>query len=68
MEDEGFKSLTMTIDGAIGKLWCPMRGESSLTHPKNIGNVLGANQSLRANYENFNLSHLINIQGVCEIG
>ena len=27
------------------------------------GNVLGANQSLRANYENFNLGHQINIQG-----
>ena len=25
--------------------------------------VLGANQSLRANYENFNLDHQINIQG-----
>jgi len=68
MEDEGFKSLTMTIDGAIGKLWCPMRGESSLMHPENIGNVSGANQSIRANYGNFNLSHLINIQGVYGIG
>ena len=27
------------------------------------GNILGANQSLRANYENLNLSHRINIQG-----
>ena len=27
------------------------------------GNVLGANQFLRANYENFNLGHRINIQG-----
>jgi len=27
------------------------------------GNILGANQSLRANYENFNLGHRINIQG-----
>jgi len=25
--------------------------------------VLGANQSLRANYRNFNLDHRINIQG-----
>ena len=34
----------------------------------NIGNVSGANQPLRASYENFNLSHWINIQGVWEIG
>jgi len=27
------------------------------------GNILGANQHLRANYENFNLGHQINIQG-----
>ena len=26
-------------------------------------NILGANQSLHANYENFNLGHRINIQG-----
>ena len=28
-----------------------------------VGNVSGANQPLHANYENFNLSHQINIQG-----
>ena len=27
------------------------------------GNISGANQPLRANYENFNLGHQINIQG-----
>ena len=30
--------------------------------------VLGANQSLRANYRNFNLDHRINIQGAWGIG
>ena len=32
------------------------------------GNILGANQPLRANYENFNLDHQINIQGRWEGG
>ena len=32
------------------------------------GNVSGANQPLRANYGNFNLSHWINIQGYEELG
>jgi len=27
------------------------------------GNISGTNQHLRANYENFNLGHQINIQG-----
>ena len=31
-------------------------------------NILGANQSLHANYENFNLGHRINIQGACGLG
>ena len=31
-------------------------------------NISGANQPLRANYENFNLDHQINIQGARGIG
>ena len=35
-----------------------------------VGNISGANQPLRANYENFNLGHQINIQeeGRREVG
>ena len=35
---------------------------------KKIGNVLGANQSLHANYGSFNLDYQINTQGAWGIG
>ena len=34
-----------------------------ITFPFSEGNISGANQHIRANYENFNFSHQINIQG-----
>ena len=48
-------------------IWNQLSASKNLIELQNLvidlGNALGANQPFRANYENFNLGHRINIQG-----